>query len=93
MRIIDSSVVLTHVTQLAPRKSPSVCKLHSSILFIQHFVGPLVHTPNLASALSLLLYRDLLCVRIFHCTPTVCVFLCNIGYVQYFKFPMLPEKT
>lgn len=92
-RILDSSVVVTNVTQLPPRKSPSVHRLGSSTLFSLYVVGPFVHIPNLSSALTLSQCRDLLCLKIFHCTPTVCIFLCNVGCVQYFKFPMLLEKT
>jgi len=92
-RILNSSVVLTSVTQLPPRKTPNVHKLGSSTLFSWYVVGPFVHIPNLSSALFLLQCRDLLCLKIFHCTPTVYIFLCNVGCVQYFKFPMLLVKT
>jgi len=91
-RILDSSVVLINVTQLPPRKPPSVHKLGSHTLFSWNVVGPFVHIPNLSSALSFLQCRYLLCLKIFHCTPTVCIFLCNVGCVRYFKFPMLLEK-
>ena len=51
-RILDSSVVLTNVTWLPPRKPPSAHKSGSSTLFSWYVVGPFVHIPNLSSALS-----------------------------------------